>query len=308
MADVRVQHLQDQANLSTLAEKPPVPITLVLIAVVLALSVGSILVRMADAPGVVVSFYRLLFASVIFLPLTIRELRRSRVTPRGIILSLLAGVLLAGHFATWISSLSYTTVAASVSLVSTNPLWLVLMLWVIHRSPPNRRVLGGVLLAVTGALLIGLDGASGTASNAPFGNALAVTGAVFVSGYMLLGRAAQRSGLTVGAYAGLAYLAGALALAPLPALFGQAYFPYPAATFGWLLLLALVPQLVGHTGINFAIRYLDPTVVSTVVLLEPVGAGLLALLVFGEAPGGLTLAGAVVLLAGVVTVNRFAHR
>ncbi len=279
-----------------------------LIAVVLALSVGSIFVRLADAPGVVVSFYRLLFASLIFLPLTIRELRRSRATSRGIILSLLAGILLAGHFATWISSLSYTTVAASVSLVSTNPLWLVLMLWVIHRSPPGRHVFGGVLLAVTGALLIGLDGTSGTASNAPLGNALAVTGAVFVSGYMLLGRAAQRSGLSVAAYAGLAYLAGALTLAPLPALLGQAYFPYSAATFGWLLLLALVPQLVGHTGINFAIRYLDPTVVSTVVLLEPVGAGLLALLVFGEMPGGLTLAGALILLSGVVIVNRFAHR
>lgn len=284
------------------AGRPPLPLPLVLTATVLAVSMGAVFVRMADAPGVVVALYRMSLAALLFLPFALRS---RTATPAALGLSALSGVMLAGHFATWISSLSYTSVAASVALVSTNPLWLVLISWLILRAPVSRATLIGVLVAVAGGVLIGFDGTAGPAANgmAPLGNGLAVAGAIFVSAYLLLGQAAQRHGMSVIGQAGVAYLVAALTLLPLPLLIGEAYWPYSAVTLGWIALMALIPQLVGHTGINYAIRYMNPTVVSTIILLEPVGAGILALLIFGELPGWPTLAGAPLLLAGVMIVN-----
>jgi drug/metabolite transporter (DMT)-like permease len=120
----------------------------------------------------------------------------------------------------------------------------------------------------------------------------------------MLGRVAQRRGLSIDAYAGVAYAVAALVLLPMPWLAGASYVAYPPATFAWVVALALVPQLIGHTGINYAMRHLEPTRVATATLLEPVGAGLLAFLVFAEVPSTVTLVGASVLLFGVVLTVR----
>jgi drug/metabolite transporter (DMT)-like permease len=279
----------------------------ILAAAVVAMSLSAIFIRQAEAPGLVIAFWRLLIASLLMLPLTIRALQRSRVNRAGILYTVLAGLMLAGHFATWTTSLDYTSVAASVSFVTTNPLWVALFSWLFLGQRPALTVIFGVLLAVAGGALIGFD-SGGAGSSSAFGNLLAVAGAVFASAYLLLGRAAQRRGMTVTAYAGSAYLVAAAVLLPLPALAGQAYAGYSTATFGWILLLALVPQLVGHTGINYALRHMSPTLVASIMLLEPVGASLLALLIFGELPGILTLSGAAVLLGGVLLTNRFTQR
>ncbi len=275
----------------------------VLLVAVVAVSVSSIFIRLADAPGPVIAAYRLAIAAVLFLPIGVRGLRNSRVTGRGLMLSALSGVMLAGHFATWITSLEHTSVAASVALVTTNPLWLVLISWMITRRFPGRRIMTGVLVAVSGGILIGVDGAGGGEAGAS-GNMLALAGAVLVSVYMLMTRAAQKSGLSVAAHAGISYMTAAIVLAPLPLMLGLPYQPYTADTYFWIVLLAIIPQLVGHTGINYALNSLDPALVSTLILLEPVIAGLLALFLFGEVPGLLTVAGALVLLAGVMIVNR----
>lgn len=281
-------------------------VLLVLLIAVAAVSLSAIFIRLAQAPGVVVASYRMLIAAALLAPLTVHGLRRTPFNRRTLGYTVLAGAFLAVHFAAWISSLSYTTVAASVTLVCTSPLWVALFSWLFLSKPPSLTMLLGVLLAVAGGAMIAFGDLSG--GSAPLlGDALALIGALTVSAYLLLGRAAQRQGLGLGAYAGSAYTVAALILLPVPALFDLPYLAYDAATFGWIFLLAALPQLVGHTGVNYAVKFLDPTLVTTVILLEPVGAALLALLLFSEVPGLLTLLGAVLLLLGVLLTVRFSQ-
>jgi len=275
---------------------------LILAAGVVAVSLAAIFIRLADAPGVVVAAYRMLLASLILLPWSIPALSRTPLTRHNALYAILAGVLLGAHFATWITSLSYTTVAASVALVSTHPLWVALFSWLFLKAAPALAVIFGVLLTVWGAAMIGFGDLGG--GGAPLiGNALALLGAIAAAGYLLLGRAAQRRGLSLTAYVGVAYGVAALVLLPLPLLFGLPY-RYPLESLIWIALLALIPQLVGHTSFNYALRSMNPTTVATVILLEPIGAGLLAIAVFGETPSALTAIGALILVAGVILTAR----
>jgi drug/metabolite transporter (DMT)-like permease len=284
----------------------PRHLLLILALGVLAASLAAIFIRLADAPGVVVAGYRMLIASLILLPWSLPALSRTPLTRKSAPYAVLAGIFLGAHFAFWITSLSYTTVAASVALVSTSPLWVALFSWLFLRVAPSLTVISGVVLAVFGGAMIGFGDLSG--GSAPLlGDLLAVLGAIAISGYLLLGRAAQRRGLSLQAYVGVAYGVAAVVLLPLPGLLGLPYLDYPAASFVWIALLALVPQLVGHTSFNYALRFLDPTLVATVILLEPIGAGLLALILFGEVPSAMTAVGALILVAGVALTARFSR-
>lgn len=120
-----------------------------------------------------------------------------------------------------------------------------------------------------------------------------------VSLYLLLGREAQRRGLGIGSYVAVAYTTGALVLLPLPLIFGVNYVGYPVAVYLYILCMAVASQVVGHTTINWAVRWISPTLVTLAILFEPVGSSFLGYLIFEELPGLLVLVGAVVLLSGV---------
>ncbi len=270
-----------------------------------AVSLSAIFIRLADAPGVVVAAYRMVLASLILLPWTLRALKRTPLTRQNAGYAVLAGLLLGVHFATWISSLSYTSVAASTSLGTTTPVWVAVMSWLVLGFAPSFSTLLGMLIAILGGALIGFGGGVSEASSAPLtGNVLALIGAVAAAAYLLLGRAAQNRGLGLQAYIGVAYGVAALSLVPLPLLLGLSYSAYSPTTFFWILLLALIPQLIGHTSYNYAVKHLDPAVVATVILLEPIGASLLAMIFFTEIPPLPTLVGAFVLLIGVAVTAR----
>lgn len=275
----------------------------VLTVALVAISFAAILVRLADGPPLVVALYRMLIASVVVLPITIRSLRRAPIRGKAAWLTVAAGAALALHFATWITSLSYTSIAASVTLVATTPLWVALLAWLVLGIAPTLGVMIGVVLAVAGAAVIGFTDLIG-GPRPLLGDGLALIAGVAAAGYFLLGRSVMRSGVSVGAYVGSAYSVAALFLVPLPWLFGLSYLDYPASTFMWVALLALVPQLIGHTGLNFAAKHLNPTMVATVTLAEPIGSGVLALLFFGEMPSSNTLVGAGLLLLGLVLTIR----
>lgn len=269
---------------------------------ILASSTASVLVRLAlEAAGtrevgfsLLMSALRLFFASLVLLPGF--RLPRARA---GLSFAALAGVFLALHFAFWITSLSFTSIAASTALVTTNPIWVTLFSWLFLKEPPTPLTLLGVGVALAGGLLIGLGDGGGGGSSPALGNALALLGAMSVSAYFLLGREAQRRGLSILEYVRLAYPVAALVLLPLPPLFGTPYLGHPPMAYLWILLMALIPQLVGHTSFNWATRYVPPVLVTLVILLEPVGASLLGFLLFGEFPGARVLLGAGVLLLGV---------
>ncbi len=300
--------------------QPPTPprwkVTVVLTVGVLAISSASIFVRFAFAAGGEKSFGlslllgagRLLLASALLLPAWISLLRQPAIPRRALWLSAVSGIALALHFATWFTSLAYTTVTASTVLVTLGPVWTaVIGTWMgIERL--SARSWAGILLALGGALLIGLSdsqsGADTMASNPVLGDLLAFAGGVLAAVYRLLGRGAQRGGLAIGAYAAVAYGVGGLLLLPGPALFGlppglPAYTQYNLAFYFWLVVLAVVPQLVGHTSTNWAVRWFSPTLISLLVLFEPVASSVLAWLFFGEVAGAAVWLGGGVVLAGV---------
>ncbi|SDE90882.1 EamA-like transporter family protein [Thermus arciformis] len=279
-------------------------IAAVLVVGILAISFGSILVRLAlSASGekglafsLVMSAGRMGLAALLLAP----GWRRGLGSRAGLPWAVGAGVFLALHFAFWITSLSYTSVAASTALVTTNPVWVTLFGWLLFKEKPSGTTLLGVAVALLGGLLIGLgDAEEGGGTNPLLGDLLAVLGAVAASFYFLLGREAQRRELSTLEYVRVAYTAAAFLLLPLPYLFGGGYGGYPLEVYAYLLLMALLPQLVGHTSFNWATRHIPPVLVTLAILFEPVGASLLAYLLFGELPGSQVLLGALILLLGV---------
>jgi drug/metabolite transporter (DMT)-like permease len=276
----------------------PAKLYLVLVAGVIAVSLAAIFIRYADAPSLVVAAYRMTLASLILLPLTLPALCKTPLTKSNAPYALWAGLFLGIHFATWISSLSFTTVASSAAIVATQPLWVALFSWLFLKIAPSFMTLLGILISIGGMALVGFGDFSG-GSRPLLGDMLALIGGICAAAYFLLGRSAQKRGLNLNAYVGVAYGTAALVLLPLPLMAGLSYTDYPASTFFWIGLLALIPQLIGHTSFNYALKYLPPTLLSTLLLLEPVGAALLALFLFAETPSTTTLVGSLFLLFGI---------
>ncbi len=279
---------------------------------VAAVSSAALFIRLAfEALGtrglgesVLIAAGRLLIAALATLPLAVsaRPLARGR---RGVVLAALAGVFLGLHFLFWIASLAYTSIAASTTLVTTNPVWIALVETLYFKRRIPGTAWAGIGLAVAGGTLIGLaDAKGGSAGTNPLlGDALALPGAWAVSLYFLLGREAQRELGTAG-YVGVAYPAAALLLLPLPGLLGTGYLGHPSGFYLWVFLLAAVPQLIGHTSLNYAVRALGPTLVTLFVLFEPMLASLLGFVFLGELPPPGVFLGAGVLLAWVALAVR----
>ena len=290
--------------------KQPLPwqVGLVLVAGVFAVSTAAIFIRLAIASagvrGVEFSLFlsasRLAIASLLLLPAW-RNLKPSQLSPGALRYAAAAGICLAVHFATWITSLSFTSIAASTTLVTTNPVWVALLCWLWFKEKLTRLTVVGIGVAFVGGVLIALGdtGAVSAGNNPALGNFLALVGAWMASLYFLLGREAQRRGLGIGSYVVVAYSTGALVLLPLPLIVGSNYVGYPVAVYAYILLMAVLSQVVGHTTLNWAVRWISPTLVTLAILFEPVGSSFLGYLIFNEVPGLLVLVGAGVLLSGV---------
>lgn len=283
-------------------------LVLVLTVGIVAVSTAAPLIRLAmDAASdqsvgfsLVLAATRLTIAALALLP-TWHTVYRSKPTANALRYAIGAGVALAIHFATWITSLSFTSVAASTALVTTNPVWVALLSWLWLGEEPGRRVLAGTGIALAGGLLIGLGSAPHTlsGSNPLLGDGLALVGAWAASLYLLLGREAQRNGLGIGGYVAIAYGVAAIALLPLPFLAQASYVGYAPLVYGYILLTALIPQLIGHTSFNWVVRWVSPTLITLVILFEPILASLMAFFLFQEIPDPIVLLGALVLLVGV---------
>ena len=282
---------------------------------ILAVSTASIFIRFAqrEAPSLVIAAFRLTFASLILAPIALTRHRAElhRLTRRELLLALLSGVFLALHFATWITSLEYTTVASSVVLVSTSPLWVALLSPLVLRERLTRVVLVGMLLALTGGVVIALSDAcvwqNGLScpslaefvqGGAFFGNFLALAGAWMVAGYLLIGRR-LRAKMSLIPYIFVVYSIAAIALIVIMFAAGETPLGYPPMTYVWMLLLALVPQLIGHSTYNWALRYMPAALVAVTTLGEPIGSTILAYFLLREAPTWIKLGGATMILAGI---------
>jgi drug/metabolite transporter (DMT)-like permease len=281
---------------------------LVLLLGVLAASTAALFIHLAYEAegsgsiglGLVLAAVRLSVASLVLLPAWwgLRKAPRG-AGARGY--AVLAGIFLGLHLALWIISLAYTSIVASATIVTTNPIWVAIFLWLWRGERPSRLTAAGIVVAISGGTLIAVGDAGGSSAGTRplLGDLLALGGALTVSLYLILGREAQHRGLGLGQYVATAYVVGALTLLPAPLLLGSGYSGWPAEVYLYGILLAFIPQLVGHSSFNWAVRWVSPTLVALVILAEPVGGSILGYLVFGEVPGALVLAGATVLLIGV---------
>jgi drug/metabolite transporter (DMT)-like permease len=275
---------------------------------VLIVSTAALLIRFAIDAGagpLAVAAGRLTIAALIVAPiaLTMRGPELRRLQRRDWAIAAVAGAFLAAHFATWFASLQYTSVASSVALVTTNPIWVGLLSWLLLAEPPSRRTVAGILTAVLGSALIiaaDLGGASEAPGRSPMlGNGLALAGAVAISGYFLVGRGLNRR-MTLLAYVAIVYGTAAVAMNAIAIAGGQGLWTIPAAAWLPIVAVAIGPQLAGHTIINASLRHLSATFVALAILGEPVGSAVLAWLFLGETFAPLQLAGFATLLAGIV--------
>jgi drug/metabolite transporter (DMT)-like permease len=275
-----------------------------LLLAVLCVSLGSILIRKAEAPALATSFHRVFLASLVVAPFTAGPAWRafSALRPRDRWLIAASGLALALHFATWIASLAWTSVAASVLLVNTAPLFTLGLARFFLGEAPSASTLQAMVLALAGAALIAV-GDWGPSRAALWGDLLALLGAATLSAYHVIGRG-LREALPLGAYVLGVWATAAAVLGVLAAVGGVPLAGYSPRTFGWLLGLALVPTVAGHGLVNRSLRVLPAPTVGLFLLGEPVGASVLAYLAFGEVPGAWTLAGGALVLAALVLVVR----
>ncbi len=282
----------------------PVRLVATLTIGILAVSCGAVFVRLASAPALAVSAYRVLWSTLLFAPVAalgpVREL--SAVTRREWLQLAISGSALALHFALWIASLSYTTVASSVLLVDTTPFFIgVASQWFFDKPCP-RRFWVGLAVAFFGCLVI-FRGDWSQSQASMKGNALALGGAVAVAVYLMVGaRARQR--LSLIAYVWPVYGIAAAVLFAVCALAGTPLRGFPAATYLYLFLLGLVPQCIGHTTYNWSLRWLSPALVALIGLAEPVGASILAWFVLHEGLTATKLAGGAIVLFGIYWATR----
>jgi drug/metabolite transporter (DMT)-like permease len=271
---------------------------LLLVVGVTAVSFSAVLVREADAPSFAVAFYRCAMASVILVPLGLLRHRDEyrRLSPRQWRLAVGSGVVLAAHCATWISSLSFTTVAASAVLVQTLPLWVAAFGRFVGERP-TRRALTGMGIAVVGTAIIAGGGFRG-GGRAVLGDLLALAGAIFAAIYVLLGRSLRQE-LSLVTYSSIVYAAAACVLGVVMVASGTAFLGYPSETWLMFVLITAGPQFLGHTTFNYLLGHVRASIVAVALLAEPVGATILAWVILGEPPGAATVIGGAVVLIGV---------
>ncbi|OGO31200.1 MAG: hypothetical protein A2136_09905 [Chloroflexi bacterium RBG_16_54_11] len=301
--------------------KPPVPPFIAIFFGILAVSTASIFIRFAqkEADSLVIAAWRLTIASLILFPVaaTTRKGELSALSRREIGLALLSGTFLALHFATWITSLEYTSVASSVVLVSTIPLWVALLSPFTIKEPIRKAVLVGLAFALLGGISVGISdscsvtpGRVACPSLADFirgqaflGDLLATGGAIAGAGYLLIGRRLRKK-MSLVSYISLVYGMAAVVLILIMFSAGLRPFGYPAQTYLWLILLAVIPQLIGHSTFNWALGYLSAAYVSITLLGEPIGSTILAYFILQEQPSVIKLAGGVLILVGIYIASR----
>lgn len=272
---------------------------LVLFAGVFIVSTAPILIRFAqheDVPPLTIAAGRLITATLILTPIAWaqagRELRS--LERRTIMLGVAAGILLACHFTVWIASFSYTSVASSTVLVTTNPLWVGLASVFILGERMGWRTMVAIVLTLLGSILITLsDTSSSPHPNPLLGNALALTGALAVSAHFLLGRTLRRHVSTL-AYIWLVYTSAALFLLLIALLTGQQFLGYSPIAYLVILAMALGPQLLGHTALNWSLRYLSATFITIAIVGEPIISSTFARILFNERFTTITINGSLI--------------
>ncbi len=289
---------------------------------ILAVSTASIFIRFAMRDGttsIVIASFRMLFAALIMLPIALLKSRSEikKLAKMQWILIIISGILLAFHFAFWINSLEYTSIASSVVIVTTAPLWVALASPLLLKERVQRGVIIGLAVALVGGIIVGVNKACVIENSAIrceglkdslggtelFGNLLALLGALFSAGYLMIGRKVRRD-VSLVTYTSLVYGIAAILLISVSIGIGAPVFHLNPMSYLWCLGLALIPQLLGHSTFNWALKYLSATYVSISLLGEPIGTIILAYIFLKENPTILELLGGLFILLGIYLASK----
>jgi len=284
-----------------MSDEPRFPPNLVMLVSIVAVSTASILIRWSSAPAVIIAMYRMIISVVMLLPFFIRNDGVAKLRERGArdILGLIGvGVVLAIHFASWITSLGMTSVASSVVFVHIDPIFVALVSHFFLKERINRRVLAGIIISLIGVTIIAL-GDAGASEASLVGDLLALLGGLMLGIYLLGGRMFRRD-LDLTTYVVPVYSSAAVVLLLMSLFTGAPLMGYAPRDYLLFFLIALVPMIFGHTFYNWALRYVSAPVVSVSLLGEPVGASILAFFLLNEVPGNQVILGGVVTLAGIL--------
>lgn len=275
---------------------------LLLVVGVIAVSTAAIMIKVAlsSASPIAVAFHRLFFSAIIAILILFSTKKQAKIEISKDLLGLLvlSGVLLSLHFAGWIWSLDLVSVSSSVIFVTTSPLWVGLLSPLILKERVPGRFYVGVLFAFAGGLFIALLGNNSDGSNTLPGLLMALFSAWMVAGYLLIGRKVAGK-LSTELYVSIVYSIAAIVLGTLMLFIEKGYQYYSPRIYLIFLLLALVPQTLGHTSFNKALTHFPARTVSLALLFEPVGSSLLAILFLKELPSGVEIAGGILILIGL---------
>ncbi|MBN2570361.1 MAG: DMT family transporter [Deltaproteobacteria bacterium] len=282
----------------------------IIIAGITAISFAAIFIRFCDdVPAIMIATYRLGIASLVLLVIfRFKGLTLRGIDRKDLLFSLLGGVFLSLHFILWITSLKYTSVASSVVLVTTNPIFVGIFSYFFLREKQPIELIAGICLCFLGSFIIaigdsGFHGFTLTDKGALIGDALALAGAVMASGYLIVG-SKVRERLDILTYITVVYSISAIFLLITSMALQIPFTGYKPSSYLFLAMLAVVPQLIGHTSLNWALKHLKASMVAITILGEPIGAAILAYLFFTESVGRLQLLGMAMIFAAIIIASR----
>lgn len=281
-------------------EKPKIHPYIPIFIGVISVSLSAIFVKLANAEAGVIAFYRMFFSVLIMAPLFFwkysNEIKELRI--RDWLFSSIAGIFLAFHFILWFESLNYTSVASSTVLVTLQPLFAFIGTYFFFKENITLKTIFAGVIAIAGSILIswGDFKLSGTAF---YGDMLALIACALVTAYFLFGQDVRKR-LSLVTYTMLVYAVSTITLLIYVLIKGESFGPYSTMDWIWFILLAIVPNLFGHTLFNWSIKYVSTNVVSIAILFEPIGAAILALLIFKEYLIATQIIGGFIVIVGIL--------
>lgn len=281
-------------------EKPPIHPYIPIIIGVISVSLSAIFVKLSTADAGVIAFYRMLFSILIMLPWFLMKYSNEIkvLSKRDWIFSSIAGVFLSFHFILWFESLNYTSVASSTVLVTMQPLFAFIGTYLFFKEKITLQtfIAGGI--AILGSALIswGDFQISGTAL---YGDILALIACALITGYLLFGQDVRKR-LSLVTYTMVVYSVSTITLFFYIIIKGESFGPYPAIDWMWFILLAIIPNLLGHNLFNWALKWTSTNVISIAILFEPVVAALLAIFIFNEYLTVSQIVGGLVVILGIM--------
>lgn len=271
---------------------------------VVGVSFSAILVKYASAPSVVLAFYRMFFTAVLLFPAVWKNCREElkKAGKKEIIWCCISGFFLACHFTTYFESLCHTSIASSTVLVDTEVFFVALVTVFVFKEKLSKAGLIGILLTFAGSVVLAMSD-SQAGGNVLWGDFLALSGAVFVSVYTLIGRR-QRKNMSTTLYTWLVYGSSALTLAVFCMLGGTSLVGYRVQDYLCAFGMSVLCTLLGHSVFSWGLKYLPAAYISTAKLGEPVFATILGLLIFGQRPDLLQIVGGGIIIFGIGSYTR----